>query len=103
MEPTPTPPPSDHPSTPPPPPSSSVPPMPPIVPPPPQPPPAQTLPPQPQPQQGWSGFTCPYCKSSATPFQKKQLSAGGWVLFAVLLFFCIPLCWLPFVIDGCKE
>jgi len=24
-------------------------------------------------------------------------------LFAVLVLFCIPLCWLPFVIDGCQE
>ena len=37
------------------------------------------------------------------PFQKQQLSSGGWVLFAVLVLFCLPLCWLPFVIDGCKE
>ena len=33
----------------------------------------------------------------------KKMSTGGWVLFAVLVFFCVPLCWLPFVIDGCKE
>jgi hypothetical protein len=31
------------------------------------------------------------------------MSMGGWVLFIVLVLFCIPLCWLPFIIDGCKE
>jgi hypothetical protein len=31
------------------------------------------------------------------------LSTGGWVFFAVLLLCCFPLCWLPFVIDGCKQ
>jgi lipopolysaccharide-induced tumor necrosis factor-alpha factor len=35
--------------------------------------------------------------------EKKKLSTGGWVLFVVLLLVCFPICWLPFVIDGCKE
>jgi hypothetical protein len=34
---------------------------------------------------------------------KKKLSTGGWIFFAALLLVCFPLCWLPFVIDGCKE
>jgi hypothetical protein len=38
------------------------------------------------------------------PFiEKKKLSTGGWVLFAVLLVVCFPICFLPFVIDACKE
>jgi hypothetical protein len=32
-----------------------------------------------------------------------QLSVGGWALFAVLVVCCVVLCWLPFVLDGCKE
>jgi uncharacterized membrane protein len=35
--------------------------------------------------------------------EKRKLSTGGWVLFAVLLILCFPICWLPFVIDACKE
>ncbi|MDR1841936.1 MAG: LITAF-like zinc ribbon domain-containing protein [Holophagales bacterium] len=47
---------------------------------------------------------CYICGSEERPVMvKKNLSAGGWALFAVLVLFCIPLCWLPFVIDGCKE
>jgi hypothetical protein len=34
---------------------------------------------------------------------KNKLSTGGWIFFAAMLLVCFPLCWLPFVIDGCKE
>ncbi|MBK9216760.1 MAG: LITAF-like zinc ribbon domain-containing protein [Chloracidobacterium sp.] len=34
---------------------------------------------------------------------EKRVNGSGWVLFVVMLLFCIPLCWLPFVIDGCKD
>jgi len=27
----------------------------------------------------------------------------GWVLFLLLLVFFLPLCWLPFVLDICKD
>jgi lipopolysaccharide-induced tumor necrosis factor-alpha factor len=37
------------------------------------------------------------------PLTSKKVSMAGWVLFVVLIFLCLPLCWLPFVIDGCKE
>jgi lipopolysaccharide-induced tumor necrosis factor-alpha factor len=49
------------------------------------------------------GFRCPYCGHQGPPSTQKKISAAGWILFAVLLMFCIPLCWLPFVVDGCKE
>jgi len=48
-------------------------------------------------------FKCPYCSHEGPPLVNKKISGAGWVLFIVLLFLCIPLCWLPFVIDGCKE
>ncbi len=48
-------------------------------------------------------FKCPYCSHEGVPVTSKSVSVGGWILFAVLLFFCIPICWLPFVIDGCKD
>lgn len=51
-----------------------------------------------------SGIACPFCGYQGPPvFSKRKLSTGGWVLFAVLLVCCFPICWLPFVIDGCKE
>ena len=31
------------------------------------------------------------------------LNTGGFVLFIALLFVCLPLCWLPWVITGCKP
>ena len=46
---------------------------------------------------------CPFCSHEGPPNIKKELSGGGWVLFVVLLLLCFPLCWLPFVIDGCKN
>ena len=31
------------------------------------------------------------------------LNMGGFILFIVLIFVCLPLCWLPWVISGCKA
>lgn len=80
----------------------------------PVPPPVQQAPPQqagqwpnpPQyaaPGQAYPGFVCPFCRYQGPPNIQKEMSSGGWILFVVLLLFCLPLCWLPFVIDGCKE
>ena len=30
------------------------------------------------------------------------LNQNGVILFAVLLFFCFPLAWLPWIIGSCK-
>jgi hypothetical protein len=47
---------------------------------------------------------CPICGHEGMPLLvKNKLSTGGWIFFAVMLVCCFPLCWLPFVIDGCKE
>ena len=48
-------------------------------------------------------FKCPYCGNENPPIVEKKMSTGGWVLFVVLLLFCFVLCWIPFVVDGCKE
>ena len=48
-------------------------------------------------------FTCPLCNHEGMPIVNRQISVGGWILFAVLVFVCLPLCWIPFVVDGCKE
>ena len=31
------------------------------------------------------------------------LNTGGFILFIVLLFWCIPLCWIPWVIPSLKA
>ncbi|WP_207915907.1 LITAF-like zinc ribbon domain-containing protein [Natronoflexus pectinivorans] len=46
---------------------------------------------------------CPFCSYEGTPVFEKRISSTGWVLFVVLLFFCLPLFWIPFVVDGTKE
>ena len=46
---------------------------------------------------------CPFCAHEGPPVIAKQMSVAGWVLFVVLLLLCLPLCWLPFVIGGCKD
>ena len=46
---------------------------------------------------------CPVCNHEGEPKVDRQISVTGWVVFAALLFVCFPLCWIPFVVDGCKE
>ena len=46
---------------------------------------------------------CPFCSHEGVPLVSKQVAVVGWVLFAVLLLTCFPLCWIPFLVDGCKE
>lgn len=46
---------------------------------------------------------CPLCNHEGPLVVTKQLSTGGWVLFGVLLLCCLPLCWIPFVTEGCKQ
>jgi len=55
------------------------------------------------PQERRFGFRCPFCGHGGPPGIKKIMSAGGWVLFCVLLLLCFPFCWLPFVLDGCRD
>lgn len=31
------------------------------------------------------------------------LNKNGVILFVILLFFCLPLCWIPFLMDGMKA
>jgi uncharacterized membrane protein len=48
-------------------------------------------------------FQCPFCGKEGITTKREGLSGAGWAVFIVLIFVCLPLCWLPFVIDGCKE
>lgn len=31
------------------------------------------------------------------------LNQSGLILFIVLLFLCLPLCWIPWLIDSCRA
>jgi lipopolysaccharide-induced tumor necrosis factor-alpha factor len=65
--------------------------------------PATSPPPAAAAQPAYGVFTCPFCRFQGPPIVERKLSQNGWIVFVLLLIFCIPLCWLPFVIDGCKE
>ena len=44
-------------------------------------------------------FRCPYCKSDEVPVRKSQVSQAGWIVFILmLLFLCLPLCWIGLLI-----
>ncbi len=47
------------------------------------------------------GIGCPYCGSTERPRTTEEISTTGWVLFAVLVMLCWPLCWIPLI--SCKE
>ena len=44
------------------------------------------------------GFRCPYCGSRAAPYFQSKISAAGWVTFALMLLFCLPLFWIGLLI-----
>lgn len=44
------------------------------------------------------GYHCPRCGSQAYPRVQKQISTGGWIVFAVLLITFFPLFWIGFLI-----
>jgi len=63
---------------------------------------ADSAPPAPVPQQlpyaaphaAAAGYRCPRCGAAYLPTVEKKISSEGWVIFILLLFFCIPLCWI---------
>jgi lipopolysaccharide-induced tumor necrosis factor-alpha factor len=40
------------------------------------------------------GFRCPYCRSREEPHVSNQISAAGWVVFVIMVLFCLPLCFI---------
>ncbi len=55
-------------------------------------PPVRTSPNRPQPEQ--TGYRCPYCHTTAPPFNVQKISEAGWIVFAIMLLFCFPLFWV---------
>ena len=41
-----------------------------------------------------SGYRCPRCGTSYPPQVEKKISTEGWIVFAVLIVFCLPLFWI---------
>lgn len=48
-------------------------------------------------------FKCPFCQASTLPTVTTKVSTNGWIVFVALIFFCLPLCWLPLVLSSFKE
>jgi hypothetical protein len=60
------------------------------------------------PRRGRRGrFRCPYCDSDEPPAHRSDISAAGWITFAVLLMVCWPLCFIGLFIkeeyDVCRD
>jgi len=45
-------------------------------------------------------FKCPFCQNETPPRIEKEVNM---VLFVILLLFCLPLCWIPFLDSQKKE
>ena len=39
-------------------------------------------------------WTCPFCRYQGQAIAAQKVSAGGWVVFAVMLLVCFPLFWI---------
>ena len=54
--------------------------------------------PAPSSEPGSWTFRCPFCGSSEAAVTQRKVSTTGWVVFALLLLFCLPLCFLGLLI-----
>ena len=43
------------------------------------------------------GFECPFCHTHEPPIRRSKVSILGWIVFAVLLLTCFPLCFVGFL------
>ncbi len=41
-----------------------------------------------------AGYRCPRCGATYLPVVEKKVSSEGWVTFILLLFMCLPRCWI---------
>lgn len=51
-----------------------------------------------QPHAMTNNYHCPRCSSQIFPRTVRQISTGGWIVFAVLLVTFFPLFWIGFLI-----
>lgn len=57
----------------------------------------------PEQKQQMIGTICPYCNMLTTSYTKKAVGTMTWLWCVGLWFFTGICCWIPFVIDDCKE
>jgi hypothetical protein len=53
---------------------------------------------QPQPLVSAENFRCPYCRTTQPPVIAQRISTAGWIVFAALLVFCLPLFFIGLLI-----
>lgn len=41
-----------------------------------------------------AGYRCPNCGTNAPPITRSEISDGGWIVFILMLFLCLPLFWV---------
>ncbi|HEX8144222.1 MAG TPA: LITAF-like zinc ribbon domain-containing protein [Pyrinomonadaceae bacterium] len=41
-----------------------------------------------------AGYRCPRCGAAYLPIVESKVSSEGMLIFVLLLFFCLPLCWI---------
>ena len=39
-------------------------------------------------------FRCRFCQTTYPPQMRQKISVAGWIIFAFLLLFCFPLCFI---------
>ena len=44
------------------------------------------------------GFECPYCGCDSSPARRSQISTAGWMVFVMMILFCLPLFWVGLLI-----
>jgi DNA-directed RNA polymerase subunit RPC12/RpoP len=54
--------------------------------------------PKPKRREPATGFQCRYCGTTEPPYYSSQISSEGWVVFALMLVFCLPLFWIGLLI-----
>jgi hypothetical protein len=44
-----------------------------------------------------AAFQCRACGYAGNAMIIEKISSGGWIAFVLLLFVCLPLCWIPLI------
>lgn len=59
---------------------------------------------QPTPTDCPGQMMCPYCQNHVVTVVEYKNGALTWLICGVIgIFLCWPCCWIPFVIDACKD
>lgn len=50
-----------------------------------------------------SSVTCPYCQHTGLTRTNQQCGECTWISAIILVLFCFPLAWIPFVCPSCYD